>query len=244
MANIIAIEPIRYQQDVFNSGVGGLVVLSENSPIDCSPYPALKAIHITPRTLPDSVQCGIAFKCVGSYSDDLGWICFDDSGNPVALLNQSPYPAGIIEEGNSPEQLNALTNFPYLAGKTFIFALAIATFDFDNYDSEFSVSFVVELDTRKLVTVEYSPVYKFIKYTDILSVSPVTDSTKGGEVKLQAQFLDNNATLSDWISVNQLSGNSLTQLQYRALLSVQDVDNGYADFSSVTTTCSHKKFLL
>ncbi|MBQ4430956.1 MAG: hypothetical protein II877_05595, partial [Synergistaceae bacterium] len=122
MANITSQDPIRYQIDNLSQKLTGVIASSPSSYVDLTGADYVKAVNIT-GTQPANSFRYFAFRVNNQ------WGKITTSGTFSAFADNNSEYSNIETNGNTPEQLAALTNIPGLAGQAVGVAIAMSTTD-------------------------------------------------------------------------------------------------------------------
>ena len=136
------------------------------------------------------------------------------------------------EQGNTPEELTALTNIPALAGKQFGVAIGLVAEDPDNATPTMNLSFNCRNSTQQLSVQKYSPLYELGQNAQILSITAEKSVKSGATLDVYAQGTLSDGTLSEWKSINEWGGEKLKAIKLRADYRVPAIGNAEASLTS------------
>lgn len=224
MSNITTINPIRFNIDSLNSTASGVIYTNSSNSIDLTGAAKVTAISI-PRTQPANTFIYLAFR-VNNV-----WGRLSTSGTFSALANQTLSYDNLAANGNTPAQLEALTNIPALAGQRIGIAIALASQDPVNAVPSCSVKFTCLNDTQKLTMTEYSPVYDLGRASQITALNADKVTNSGGNVEVLAKIISPEGTDSGWKSLESLTGQKAQSIQFRADYRVPALNTGSAKVS-------------
>ncbi len=216
MANITTQNNIRYQIDKLNSRHYGVLIRTNDAPIDLTNADKVSGITIT-GTQPSGTSRYIAF-CINDT-----WGKISTSGTFSPFTQNSTDFDYLEENANTPAELSALTNIPALAGKKFTLAIALSSNDPDNVLPTCGVAFQCVAGTQQLSAEELSPVYSLGDEAQIISLSAETSTSNGGSVTVEARALKPDGTYTEWQSLDAYSGLKAAEVQLRGTYKAQQV---------------------
>ena len=208
MANITSQDPIRYQIDNLSQKLTGVIASSSSNYVDLTGADYVKAVNIT-GTQPANSFRYFAFRVNNQ------WGKITTSGTFSAFSNNNADYSNIEANGNTPEQLEALTNIPALAHQAVGVAIAMSTTDPANSLPTCSISFSCVNDTQKLQNIQYSPIYDLGSGAQLISLNADTESSAGGSVTVQAQATLEDGTVTGWKNIDLLTGQKCKAVQFR-----------------------------
>lgn len=208
MANITSQNPIRYQLDNLSYAVSGVIASNSSSNVDLA-----GASRVTGITVQGSQPSGTARYFAFRINDQ--WGKLTASGTFQAFGTNSADFANISANGNTPAELQALTNIPALAGKTFGIAIALYAEDPDNALPTARLEFKCVTDTQQLNASQTSPVYSLGNGAQIISLNADTQTSSGGSVAVLAQVTLEDGTLTGWKALDSFAGIKAKAVQLR-----------------------------
>ena len=224
MSNITAQSPIRYTIDNLNSTASGVICTNSSTSIDLTGAARVTAISV-PRIQPAKTFIYLAFR-VNSF-----WGKISTSGTFSAFTDQTLSYDNLAGNGNTPAELEALSDVPALAGQRIGIAIALASQDPDNAIPSCTVSFTCLNDSQRLTMSEYSPVYALGQDSQLISVKAGSSTNSGGNVEVLAKIISPDGADSGWKSLESLAGQKAQSIQFRADYRVNALNSGSAAVS-------------
>ncbi len=224
MANILTSYPIRYTQDEVNAAAYGVITSNEGNYLDLTQADVVTGIEFTtdPDPLPMSVvKCNIVFNKGGN------WFILDANGDAEDVETQELSAESIFEEGNSIEDLTALTNIDAFKNSTIRFALALWTSDPDNVKPK--VKFKVNCKTlvQQLSQTVTSPEYEYDDLIVITGIETDNQVSGGGSIVLQGRYYDYQSGTpgyTEWSNLSELIGAITNKYQFKAVTTATTIN--------------------
>ena len=231
MATITSQNPIRYQIDNLTQELSGVLASNSSHSIDLTAASSVTGITVS-GTQPKNSARYFAFRINNQ------WGKLTTSGTFQAFSTNSADFANISANGNTPDDLAALTDIPGLAGKRFGIAIAMSSTDPVNSLPTCGLSFSCSTDSQTLANTQYSPVYQLGANSQIVSLNADTQTSSGGSVTVYAQATLQDGTLSDWKVLDTLAGLKCSAVQFRADYRVTNIGVSSAKVNSASVIYS------
>ena len=119
MARLNSVEPVRYAQSALSSRITGLLATKPDKGLDCTGMTSVDGFEIT------GIQPSGTERRFGVQIDGV-WSRIESDGTLTELMEQSISADALLHEGNTAEELLALTSVPALVGKKVGLAVALS----------------------------------------------------------------------------------------------------------------------
>ena len=232
MSNITSQNNIRYQIDTLNTTHTG--VISGNNVLNFTRADKVSKITVN-GTQPSGTARYIAF-CINGI-----WGKLTPSGTFSPFTSNTASYTNLEEHANTPQELEALTDIPALAGKSCGTAIALMSTDPDNILPACSLSFTCSANGQQLTAIEYSPVYDLGAESQIVSLTSQTAATNGGSAALQARITKPDGSLSEWGALDSFSGVKAQAVQFMGTYKAQSVGVSSAKIENASVIYSDGK---
>ena len=225
MPNLIAVEPIRYSQSVLDVSIQGLLQTKAEKGIACTGIKSVNGFEIEHNS-PNGTEIRICTSVDGT------WYYIEQDGQLRAIMEQSVTAESVLAEGNSVNELLALTTIPAFLGKEVGLAIALRSQVAGVYPA---IKIGIKGITAEPVTIrtETSPIYALSEETQIIKLDAKTTQENGGSVKVEARIANDGAQ-SDWAPISSYIGRKASSIQYRATLTAAQIGVSTAIIQSVT----------
>lgn len=225
MSNITSQNPIRYTIDTLSSALSGVIASNSSSTINLAGASAVKGITVH-GSQPSGTNRFFAFRLNNQ------WGKLTSSGTFQAFTSNSADYDNIAEHGNTAAELQALTNIPALAGKTFGIAIALYAQDPTNAVPSARLTFNCSTDTQQLQNTEYSPVYELGAGSQVIALNAETNVSGGGSVNVFAQATLDDGTVTGWKTLDSFKGIKAKSMQFRGDYKASTVGNSSAQITN------------
>ena len=244
MANITSQNPIRFTIDKLNTGAHALIIAKKGNIINCTNASAVTGFSFT-YSQPAGTQIFLAFSTGDSVDpvqmsssgevhavgdDDQGaWFRLNSSGYAEIIDTQKITYESLIDEGNSINDLKALTNIPAFKGYNVRIAIALYSPDPTNAIPAVKIAIKVRNDTQTTQKIEYSPIYELGQNTQLINVIAKTEISNNASISVEGCINENGI----WKSVNSLAGSEAQKLQLRAIMNAPQIGSSIAKINEV-----------
>ena len=225
MANITSQDPIRYQIDTLSLAASGVIASNSSSLVNLS-----GASRVTGITVYGSQPSGTARYFAFRLNNQ--WGKLTASGTFQAFSANTAAYENISANGNTAAELQALTDIPALAGKTFGIAIALYAEDPNNALPTARLEFKCVTDTQQLNTTESSPVYELGSGSQIISLNADTETSSGGSVAVLAQATLDDGSVTGWKALDSFTGIKAKAIQLRGDYKAQTVGTSTAQINN------------
>ena len=232
MANITELYPIRYAQDISESVVSGLIRNSVNNMLDLTLADRVTGLTIT--TVPADITAfnqKSTARFIFKTNDSENWYRLTSSGAADYDIEQDFTVESVLEEGNTIEELRALTSIPAFVNKRLRYAIALNASDIANQNPQIKFQVECVAETQQLVKEIQSPEYSFDNKIIITNIETDMYTEAGGQITLTGRYNrdsedDSGGGYSDWISLSEMVGVVTDKIQYKAEMRVADNTEG------------------
>lgn len=227
MANITTIEPIRYAQSGLSKTVTGLLTTKPGTGVNLSDLIAVDGFEVT-GTQPVGTARRAAFLL-----NDL-WHRVNPDGSLEELMEQTISADGVLAEGNTVAELEAITSVPAFLNREIGVAIALSAPSPDAAMPTMGLGIKGTTATPVTETVQLSPLYELAPESMIIKLEAKTKTESGGTVTVEARITDIDGILGDWEPLKNFNGRKANSVQFRTTCSVTQIGVSLAEVSQVS----------
>lgn len=224
----MAIQPIRYGQHLLALDVSCLIYTRTGAELDCSSASYVDGFQIS-GTQPAGTQRRAAFNVDGV------WYKVAAQGNVLLPLETQELTAeSVISEGNTVEELAAVTPIPGFVGKRVGVALALQADDPDGAMPTLRLAIKIRAVSDLTEMTETSPEYALGNPGVVIRLDAMVKTENGGSATAQARVMNLSGVWSDWAALASFSGQSATRVQFKAVLNAPTPGSSSATIEQAT----------
>lgn len=226
MAHLNSIEPIRYAQSLADSSIFGLLRTKEGGGFDCSAMNSVDGFDVKGAEPVGTHRC-VAFLVDGK------WGALTPSGTFRELSEQSISAESVVFEGNTVEDLQALSSVPAFVGKKIGVAVGLSAPSADSALPTFGISLKCKTPDPITTKTILSDTYALDPDSRILKLTAKVLEEDGGRVQVTAR-VSSGGVLSEWGELASFVGSRAEAVQFRAILTAQNIGISVAGVRSVS----------
>lgn len=216
MARLNSVEPIRYAQSALSTRITGLLATKPDKGLDCTGMISVDGFEIA------GIQPSGTERRFGVRADGL-WHRIESDGSLAELMEQSISAESVLYEGNTADELLALTSVPALAGKKIGLAVALSAPGEDAAMPTAGVGIKCKSPVPVTRKAEESPLYALADETLLISLSSLTEVDAGGTAVVEAQATRPDGTVSEWATISSYNGTKANAIRFRATLDAPQI---------------------
>lgn len=216
MARLNSVEPVRYAQSALSSRITGLLATKPDKGLDCTGMTSVDGFEIT------GIQPSGTERRFGVQIDGV-WSRIESDGTLTELMEQSISADALLHEGNTAEELLALTSVPALVGKKVGLAVALSAPGEDAAMPTAGIGIKCKSPVPVTRKVEESPLFALADETLLISLSSLTEVDAGGTAVVEAQATKPDGTVSEWAPVSAFNGTKANAIRFRATLDAPQI---------------------
>ncbi len=236
MAYILSQNNIRYTIDKILTETYGILFTKSGNELDFSEVSSVPSIYLN-FSKPANSEIFIAFLINNT------WCRITNTGGLVSFSTTMPDINLLRSNGNTPESLQAVSNFNIFTGKKVGLAIGLYTTDKVNAVPKIKIAFNVTYNTQRLSCTELSPVYDFEEPVTVNNISFSHDTNAGGSASLYARAVSSDGEQIDYTDINYLKGQRVSSIQFKAEYLVPEVGAASAKINNVDLIYSPAKAL-
>lgn len=226
MAQLNSIEPIRYTQSLLDSSIIGLLKTRAGAGFDCTRMVSVDGFEVK-GTEPVGTQRRVAF-----FVDDK-WGALNPDGTLHELSEQNISAASVLFEGNSVEELMDLSTVPAFVGKQVGVAVGLSAPGPDSISPTFGMSLICKTPDPITSRTVLSDMYELEPDSRILKLTAQVLEEHGGRVQMSARIFLGGVS-SEWGELASFIGSKAEAVQFRAVLTAQNIGVSVAAIRSVS----------
>ncbi len=248
MAIINSQNNIRYTIDKFSYFYFGTVASRVITDLDFSNVASVPSIELD-FSKPGNSEIFLAFL-IDSYYDNASdtqynysWFAFNSSGGLVFISDVEPDIVTLSNFGNTPESLLGISDFNILVGKKVGVAFGLKTDNIKTSVPKIKIGFKVTYNDKILTYTEYSQKYLFDTPIVINYASVDKTEFSGGNVNVTAQVDKVDGSRSNYMSLQNLRGQKVTGIQFKADYSVPEIGSAYSKVNQASIIYSPNSYV-
>lgn len=226
MAQLNSVEPIRYAQSLVDSSVTGLLRTKAGAGFDCT-----RMITVDGFDLKGSEPAGTVRRVVFRVDDK--WGILTPEGTFRELSEQSVSAESVLFEGNTIQELLDIANIPAFVGKQVGVAVGLSAPGPDSIFPTFGMSLICKTPEPITSRTVLSDMYELEPDSRILKLAAQVLEEHGGRVQMSARIFLGGVS-SEWGELTSFIGSKAEAVQFRAVLTAQDIGVSVASVQSVS----------
>ena len=218
----LSLSSIRFQPDLLITKTTGIISLNQGAGFQLT-----EATQCTGFSISASEPSGTAIHY--AFNTDGYWFSLDPNGLAQNFASGEIEYSDIEDYGNTTTELRGLTAIPAFVGKSVRVAIGLETDDIQTARPTLtSIAVNWRNSSQMLQTTLLSPVYELGENSQCAACTVDTLIQDNADLTITAQITKSNGIQSDWLPVNQLSGQTAEKIQFKGVYSVADIDSGSA----------------
>lgn len=226
MAQLNSIEPIRYAQSLADSSVTGLLRTKAGAGFDCT-----RTITVDGFDLKGSEPVGTARRI--AFHVDGKWGILTPEGTFRELSEQSVSAESVLFEGNTVQELLDVASIPAFVGKQVGVAVGLSAPGPDSIFPTFGMSLICKTPDPITSRTVLSDMYELEPDSRILKLTAQVLEEHGGRVQMSARIFLGGVS-SEWGELASFIGSKAEAVQFRAVLTAQNIGVSVAAIRSVS----------
>ena len=240
MANITTQDSIRFNIDSLKTGKHALIVMKAGHFLDCTNAASITGFILNYSepantkiaflfTTGDTVEYEQMYEegsTHGGLSQDTAsgsWFKLKLNGYAEIVNTQSLDYESVIEEGNTINELAALTSIPAFKGYRVRVAIALISSDSNSVPSV-SLAIKAVNTTQQTTKTEYSPLYELGDNAQIINVIANSQVSNNASIQIHGELNESG----EYLPLSDLAGRQCKTLQLRATLASPQINSSTA----------------